>query len=383
MQPPARHVRNRPTVVLAGGGVAALEAMLALRELVGSAVRIQLVSPEPHFWYRPLAVAEPFQPAAAIRFPLVELAGDADAEVVPGAVAAVEEATVRLDRGATLAFDALLLATGTRSVAAVPGALTFRGPADTEAYAALLEEAAAGAAKSIVFASPSGPTWQLPLYELALLTHDALVRRGVRDRVGLRLVTPEDTPLHAFGPEASAEVSRLLDERSIDVLVGRHPQDFADGVLRLRPRLSIPAGRVVALPRLEGVPPEGVARDRHGFVPVDDYGRVRALHRVYAAGDVTAGPIKQGGLAAQQADAAASAIAADLGFDVDPEPFRPVLRGLLVTGGVPRYLRAEVGRPGAEVGSEPLWWPPSKISARRLARDLAARQVRADLARRR
>ena len=77
-------------------------------------------------------------------------------------------------------------------------------------------------------------------------------------------------------------------------------------------------------------------------------------------------PLKQGGIATQQADAAATAIAARAGAPVEPTPFRPVLRGLLLTG----MVRAEAGtRPGLDI--EPLWWPPAKIVGRYLAPFLA------------
>jgi sulfide:quinone oxidoreductase len=49
-------------------------------------------------------------------------------------------------------------------------------------------------------------------------------------------------------------------------------------------------------------------------------------------------PLKQGGIATQQADVAAASIAAHAGADIEPHPFRPVLRGLLLTGMTPRYL---------------------------------------------
>jgi CBS domain-containing protein len=95
---------------------------------------------------------------------------------------------------------------------------------------------------------------------------------------------------------------------------------------------------------------------------------------VYAAGDITTFSVKQGGIAAQQADAAAEAIAADAGADVVPKPFRPVLRGLLLTGAQPRYLHGELaGGAGetSEASLEPLWWPPAKIVGRHLAPFLA------------
>ena len=113
-----------------------------------------------------------------------------------------------------------------------------------------------------------------------------------------------------------------------------------------------------------------------GFISVDLHGHVRGVPNVYAAGDATTCPIKQGGIAAQQADAAAETIAAAAGAPVKPRPFRPVLRGLLLTGGAPKFMRAEVaGGRGAdwEVSEHALWWPPSKVAGHYLAPYLALR----------
>ena len=73
---------------------------------------------------------------------------------------------------------------------------------------------------------------------------------------------------------------------------------------------------------------------------------------VYAAGDITTFTVKQGGIAAQQAEAAAEAIAAAAGVEIEPRPFRPVLRGLLLTGDGPRYLHGELTG-GAGNGERP------------------------------
>ena len=93
------------------------------------------------------------------------------------------------------------------------------------------------------------------------------------------------------------------------------------------------------------------------------------LDGVYAAGDGTAFPIKQGGLATQQADAVAETIAAAAGAPIEPQPFRPVLRGMLLTGGDNRFMRNAVagGEGEPEVASHALWWPPSKVAGRYLA----------------
>jgi sulfide:quinone oxidoreductase len=143
--------------------------------------------------------------------------------------------------------------------------------------------------------------------------------------------------------------------------------------------LTLACERVVALARQAGPGLEGLPSEAAGFVPVDEYGRVPGVPDVYAAGDVTAWPIKQGGLAAQQADAVAESLAAWAGAAVRPTAFRPVLRGVLLTGGMPAYLRAD-SRPHHARSSArltPLWWPPAKVAGPRvLVSWMAARDLR-------
>ena len=141
---------------------------------------------------------------------------------------------------------------------------------------------------------------------------------------------------------------------------------------------------MIALPRLVGPGIPGLPHGAHGFIPVDAHGRVPGVPDVFAAGDATTFPLKQGGLATQQADAAAETIAAELGAAVTPAPFRPVMRGLLLTGGAPLYLRSVLTPAGeptpaararrardVAVSRRALWWPPGKIAGRYLAPLLA------------
>ena len=136
------------------------------------------------------------------------------------------------------------------------------------------------------------------------------------------------------------------------------------------------------MPPVQGPWIHGLPSDERGFVVVDGFGRVDDAPGVWAAGDATAFPIKQGGLACQQADTVATAIAAELGVPVAALPFRPVLRGLLLTGGAPLYLRAELEPSGVlrqgrssrlrgEVSTRALWWPPGKVAGRYVAPFLA------------
>jgi sulfide:quinone oxidoreductase len=361
-------------VLVAGGGVAALETVLALRALAGDLVDLELLAPEPAFWYRPLAVAEPFDAGRVHHFELAEIAEAAAARFTLAGLASVD-ADARLARtshAAEIRYDALVVACGALPRPALAGALTFRGPADTDAYRRLLVEAESGSIDSIAFVVPAADIWPLPLYELALLTATHL--DGRRRQVDLTLVTPEPAPLALFGEAPSEAARALLRSRGVSLRTGCRATSYEEGNLELDDGASIVAERAVALPRLEGQRILGVPQDSDGFIPTDLSGRVSGLTHVYAAGDVTQFPIKQGGIAAQQADAVAEAIAALAGAAVRPRRFQPVLRGLLFTGSAPRYLRSEphgAQVSGAIVATDPLWWPSSKIVGRYLAPFLA------------
>jgi sulfide:quinone oxidoreductase len=360
-------------VVIAGGGVAALETSLALRALAEDLVRVELIAPETEFTYRPLAVAEPFRTGEVRRFPLEPLVAAAGATLRTNSVARVvaEEKQAHLDDRETVDFDAFVVAVGTQAREAVVGALTFRGPQDGAALSALLEEATAGNVQRIAFVVPAGVSWPLPLYELALQTATYLSDRGTRG-VETVVVTAEEHPLGVFGREASDAIVELLELRGIEVEAGRAAIAWRDGVLELAGGGSVDADRAVAAPQLYGPALPGLPHDGAGFVPTDLEGRVTGTTDIYAAGDATQFRPKQGGLATQQADAVAAAIARDAGADVEPMPYRPVLRGLLLTGFVPRYVRADVSAGTSVIDTEALWWPPAKIVGRHLAPFLAA-----------
>jgi sulfide:quinone oxidoreductase len=271
-------------------------------------------------------------------------------------------------------YDALVIALGAGPRTGVRGALTFRGPEDVSAFRACLDEALSGEAARLVFAVPGGIAWALPLYELALLTASRLAAAAVEAE--LTLVTPEEAPLTVFGTEASKRLEALLAERGIRLRLRTYPDAFANGQLTVVPGAPQPADRVIALPRLAGSFVPGLPQDPDGFLSVDPYGRVADVEDIYAAGDITTFPVKQGGIASQQADTVAETIAQAAGAPVAPMPFDPVLRGLVLTGDGPTFLRAEIGggRGDASMAAgEALWWPPGKIAARYLAPYLAER----------
>jgi sulfide:quinone oxidoreductase len=376
LRQPAHRSAGPLEVVIAGGGVAALETMVALRRLAEERVAITLVSASERFVYRPLSVAQAFG-GAPLEFELARLVEDCGARLVQAEVAAVDTGakSVITPRGDSIAYGALVVATGARPQPALPGADTFWGRGGDAEFASVLNQLEAGALDHVVFAVPGGVVWSLPLYELALMTAARLASAGIRGS-RITFVTPEDAPLALFERPAGEAIAELLANRGIELITGSVPVGFAGGVLELAPKAALRADRVVAVPQLVGSAPAGLPADASGFLPVDQYSHVRGCPGVFAAGDVTTFPVKQGGVATQQADAAADAIAAHSGAPIQPAPFRPVLRGLVLTGGAPLYLRTDVaggrGSTGA-VAETPLWWPPGKIAGRYLGPYLAER----------
>jgi sulfide:quinone oxidoreductase len=278
--------------------------------------------------------------------------------------------------GKPLAYDALLLALGAATEEAVPGALTFGGEHDVAGLRAALARLHAGAPLRVAFVAAAETAWTLPLYELALMT--AQRAYDAQTDVSITIATPEHEPLAIFGRTVSEAVGGLLDENRITVVPSAHCDVPAPGQISIHPGdRTLGADRIVALPHLSGPPTPGVPGGAaSGFIPIDEHCRVRGLEAVFAAGDATDFPIKHGGIAAQQADTAAEAIAALAGTPLVPTPFHPEIRAILLGGERPLYLSAHVtGGHGtsSQISEEPMWSPPTKIAARYLAPYLESR----------
>jgi sulfide:quinone oxidoreductase len=352
-----------PHLVIAGGGVGALEGLLALQELAGDRVHISVVTAARHVTYRALSVAEPFGGEPAARYDWEEITRDRGVRWIPDVVESVRPTARELDtrEGPPVHYDGLLLAVGARPEPALAGALTFAGPRDVLAIEETIEALAPGRQHRIAFVAMTGTAWTLPLYELALMTAAYGRRRGLD--LAIELISRESAPLGIFGAAASAAVRRRLTEAGVRIRIGTFPTEFADGRLWLELEGTLDVDLVVALPRLRGPMLPGLPHEPDGFVPVGPYGRVPGLDRVWAVGDMTTRPLRQGGLAAQQADVAAADIAAQVtGCDVEVHPYLPRLQGMLLTGGDPLYLQRDPrAAVPSTVSSEPLWWPPQKI----------------------
>lgn len=367
--------KDQPKIVIAGGGVAALEVLLGLRRMLGADAEITLISPQNEFVYRPMAIGEPFGGPAMPSFDLTELLADQHPVLVRDSLTEIDsiKRVALTEGGRELPFDKAVVAVGAHAEPVIEHALTFSGGSRVEAMTRLLSEIATGNVRRVAFVLPGGAVWPLPLYELALLTAKWADDNYVAG-FQIELITPEQAPLRLFGSAASQEVAGLLRKHNIRLRTMTHVAHYDGEMLDLVPGRRAPADRVVAIPRLHGRLVRGLESDDNGFLRTDGHGLVSGTLDVYAAGDITNFPVKQGGIAAQQADAIVRAIASRYGADVEPRPFRPVLRGLLFTGDGPAFMRADIsGTAGddSDVSSDPLWPSGDKIAGEYLSRFLS------------
>jgi len=361
----------RLRVLFAGGGVAAYEAIAALRAWAPGLVAPIVVSPVDRYADRPLLVSEPFGYGPQRSVAAEELCHSLGATFLHDAVCEVDEAAhaVRTTGGSTLPYDVLVVATGARPYPSFEYGVTFDRETSPEDFDDVLADARAGFAARLAIVVPDGVAWTLAAYELALLTAGHVLQG--RHEAVISLVTHEPSPVAAFGSAASAAVAGLLDDAGIVFSGGRHADALSATALRAGGRW-IGCDRIIALPSLIGVRIPGLPQDPAGFLPTDARGRVAGVTDIYAAGDITTQPIKQGGLAAQQGALVAAHIAARAGAEVPAPAPGLVLRGMLRTPAGPWFLRAELDDPEgtSTAAREPLWWPPTKIASRWLSSHL-------------
>jgi sulfide:quinone oxidoreductase len=339
------------------------------------------LAPATEFTYRPMRVREPFAYSAARTYPVDEIARDIGAELRHDAFKSLDsdQRIVHTEAGERLDYDALLLALGARPDVSFEHALTLDDRRLDEQLHGLIQDIEGGYTHKVAFLIPTHPAWPLPIYELALMT----ARRAwdMQVDVSITIITPEDAPLAVFGAVVSDAVGGLLEQHEILTITSAHAETPAPGEVSIHPgSRNLHVNRVIALPELVGPPVPGVPKSASGgFIPVDAHCRVAGLDRVYAAGDAVDFPVKFGGIAAQQADVAAEAIAVLAGASIEPTEFHPVINGILIGGSRPLYMRADLtGGPAAssEVSDEPIG-SATKIAAKYLgplldARDRAA-----------
>lgn len=334
---------NRFSVVIVGGGVAALEGLLRLHKLAGDRIAVTLLAPEAQFTYRALSVKEPFSLGSPKQHPVAEIVRDTDAVWLRDSLSSVEpsEGIAHTTDGKTIAFDALLIAVGAKLHPAFKHVKTFDDRRADELFRGVVQDVELGYIKRAVFISPPGPAWPLPLYELALMTAE----RGSDSSSDLEVsvVTADSEPLAAFGGQVSAGVREMLENAGVRLFTSSEVEVRTPGELVLHPGETVlRPDSTIAMPLMSGPAISGIpGGGQHGFIPIEpDCGVPGTNGRVFASGDCAEFPLKHGGVGAQQADIAAAAIARLAGADVEVPPFHVVVHGKLLTGAKPKYLWA-------------------------------------------
>jgi sulfide:quinone oxidoreductase len=190
-------------VLIAGGGVAALETALALADLAAARTDVRVLAPDHDFVYRPLAVREPFAYGPPSTYPLRPIVEDAGAELVVDRLASVDPQgrVARTQEGAELRYDALVIALGAVARPRYEHALTIDDHHLDELLHGLIQDIEGGYVRELAFVIPPRMPWPFPAYELALMSAGRAF--DMDEELRVTLVTPEDRPLAIFGTAAS------------------------------------------------------------------------------------------------------------------------------------------------------------------------------------
>lgn len=357
-------------VVVAGGGMAGIEAALALREFAGDQASVTIVDPGRRFAIPASATGSAFGISPAVDTSLARVVARTGAALRRSHLVAIDgrRRLAMLAGGELVRYDDMIVAVGPRLSASIPEALTFRGHPDVEELrslvAGVVQHAERGGDADVAVVIPEGCGWPLAGYEIAVMTREHLMAGGHGERCRVAIVTAEDAPLSGFGPLAGDAVVGKLRRTGIEIVTGSTVQDFDWGRLRLADGTTCPADRVISLPVTGGPALAGLPADEKGFVRCAPDGSVEGAPGVRIVGDAGAFPVKRGGIACQQADSVAASIARRLGAEVDELAFMPAMPEW-VWDGTDGWLARE---PADTLGGSPsAWWPVPKTAGRFLA----------------
>jgi len=229
---------QRPlNVLIAGAGVAGLEALLALRRMAEERVAITLISPAERFVYRASIVPALFGRGVVEEFDLGELVAGAGGALVRAAVRSVDtdNRTIDLDTGDRYPYEALVVATGAQQREAVTGATTLRG--DGAAVREVIDDVDRRQGGRIAFVVPAGTSWPMPLYELALFT-----AARAAGRRALHRPHPRRRPAGVRDGAATGDRPRLSGR-------GAHPDPGRSHQQRRHPHRGVHSGAMWATRR--------------------------------------------------------------------------------------------------------------------------------------
>lgn len=344
------NLATRPKILVIGSGFAGFWAALAARRFAGARVDVTLLAPEPVLQIRPrLYEARP----ETLGVDLLPLLGKAAVAFAEGEAVALDTAakSVTLTSGERLAYDRLIVATGSRMRRPpVPGAeAAFSVDTQEEAivFDRRLSEIAREVAEPTIAVIGAGFTG----IELALELRDRLLAHGAADAAERARIVLMDRA-QAVGPELGPGPRPVIEtalavariELRLGVQVSRLAADrvsFADGSVLDADAIALATG-MAAAPFAARIPG---ARDGLGRVLVDATLRASAAPEIFVAGDAAAADTGDGHLALQSCQHAGQ-----LGRVAGENAARDLLGEPTVAYKQPRYLTClDLGRSGAVV----------------------------------
>ena len=166
-------------VVIAGGGVAALETALALRKLAGDRVKLTLLAPTADFVYLPTAVLEPFIRKPPRHLRLATVAAELNATLEQDTIAAVDCERRVLHTGVQreLPYDALVIAVGATTSDVLPDAIAIDISRMDDSLHGLIEEIDRGSLHSLAFVALRSRRGRCPSTSWRFSSRSALARR--------------------------------------------------------------------------------------------------------------------------------------------------------------------------------------------------------------
>jgi sulfide:quinone oxidoreductase len=328
----------KPTILVLGGGFAALEAAFLMRMRLHDDVHIRVVSDRDSFVFRPNSIYVPFgADPASLHVPLAKPMARRKIDLLVDRVEGVDPGAqdVELAGGRHVGYDRLVIATGAgMRPEEVPGlaehAATIWTPDSMLEVRSRFESVRAAAARGersrVLFLVPPGNKCAGPLYEVVLMFETWLRRHGVRPVVDITWSTYEESYIQAFGPRLHDVVSTEYAERGIDGYTREVVTEVRDGEVRYAGGRTRAFDHLIAFPPyVAGVEYDGLPADDRGFLHTSaDTRQLEGHDDVYVPGDAGDFPIKQAFLAFLQADTVAEHIAAAVRGRAFSRPFDPV-----------------------------------------------------------
>ena len=309
---------TRKHVLILGAGFGGLELATLLSESMADTVRVTLIDQNDAFvfGFSKLDVLFGRQTAAQVRCPYREIASPG-VEFRQERITSIDPGTRRVvtDQGVYEA-DVLVVALGADyDHAATPGfvedGFEFYSVPGAERLGRQLAAFTGGvvliAILGVPFKCPPAP------YEAALMLHDYLVERGVRDATRIEVISPMDSPVPVSATTSEAIV-RALAERGIGYTPGHrvreidpvaHLARLKDEVRHYDLFIGIPVHHVPGVVEASGL----TAGGNDGWVAVNPRTLATPYPHVYALGDCADAPVPRAGVFAESA---ARAVADDI-----------------------------------------------------------------------